>query len=179
MLRYNKAKGMVLFFVLIMLQIIMLFSLGAIRAVLFEARAVQADIDQHTLLSSEKAILTRVEHDFLQHQPVCRMPAMSQAELLAKPLSWWQSPVTCAGIFHGFQYYYVVETLGEDACASVTDAQAAADYYRMTVFLKSQQSSQSLYLQSTIVKPAQVSLACEGASHSVTSGRQSWRMLSN
>src|SRR5579862_9378085 len=135
--KINAQRGIVLFFVLIIMQVLALLSWVSVQAVLLEQKMVQADFQRHILFVAGEAALAKVENIFSGSQPTCLIPPITAQELLAKPLSWWHSSLTCAGIFQAFQYYYVVEALGEDACANIMDSQARADYYRITLFMQS------------------------------------------
>ena len=164
----KKEKGFALVIVLVMMQMLAVLSWYAIANVLLIKKSVGNTIKRHRAWYQSMQILHRLEAEVLNQNPVCLIDPMY---LVDKPLSWWQSSLTCTGNFQGLQYYYVVEFLGEDACAKVEYTQYIAAYYRITLFYE------SILLQTTIAKPSLLHESCQGMHHSVMLGRQSWREL--
>lgn len=167
----NSQHGMILFLVLMMLQILSLFSWVALHAILLEKKSMQAELQNHDLHNISEVILAQIENQLAQLPVNCVISEVEPTVLVNKPLAWWQSAQTCAGNFQTFQYYYVIESLGNDACAVVANTSFSADYYRITLLVS------NLFLQSTVIEASNRMIACADQSHAVKQGRQSWREL--
>ena len=175
MLPYAKSSGFVLIIVLVFIQVFALLSWCAMEAVWFEMKMVRHHQVSSQVMTNAEHILQQVEESLLLYHSSCVIPQIESAQLLNQPLHWWQSSVTCAGNFHLFQYYYVVEFLGSDPCATVKSAPlTAANYWRILLLVKPFVGSEKVWLQSTIAKASDIATDCHGALHDIDVGRQSW-----
>lgn len=170
----SRPLGIALITLLIFLQILMLLSLLIMQIIWLQTKESRLIWQRHTLKIIAEGGLAISERGLQRALPFCVIPITSIFDLQKKPLSWWQSSQTCAGIFQTLQYHYVIESLGEDVCSIVqAQPQAVADYYRITLFAK--KNLLMVFLQSTVVVPKKGSKQCEGKSHWVIQGRQMWR----
>lgn len=177
MRQHTKQRGMVLLIVLLLMQVLALLSWFATQAVIFQQKMIEQEWQHQTLLQTAKVILVQVEEDVANHVPLCLHTLIHPDKLLAKPLAWWRSSATCAGNFQSFEYYYVVESVGNDACANLTNQSVTVDYFRITVLVKPNKTKHKIYLQSTLIKASKIVQPCIGLQHQVTLGRQTWREL--
>lgn len=169
----QRISGMVLIIVLVFLQIFSILGLCALQSAWMEEKmAGMSWAALHTEILTENA-LEKAINELEQYSVLCQIESTALAELSAAPLSWWQSN-GCAGQSDSFQYYYVVEHLGENVCAAIEKTEEiSADYYRITV-LGLQNKSRKI-LQATTVLSSGHKVMCEGSVQSVSLGRQSWR----
>jgi hypothetical protein len=85
-----------------------------------------------------------------------------------KSLLWWQD-TACHAQVGKVDYYYVVESLTDDECASIDDlTDKIAHYNRITLLLL----PEKVLLQSTIAIAVDAQGICQQAMHSVKSGKQ-------
>jgi hypothetical protein len=169
--KYNSQHGMALIVVLIFMQILSILSWYAIETSLLEMKMAK-NFGRHQIgLHIAEQILYHSEKELQAHSASCLIPISSLATLLAKPIDWWQSGITCAGNFHQFQYHYTVEFLGNDVCGEVGNA--TADYFRITLLVLN--NREKILLQSTIVKPGHSEGECIRARYQAQIGRQSWK----
>jgi Tfp pilus assembly protein PilX len=181
MISYSSRKGMVLIAVLIFLEIFSILGLYALQANLWENKLTQRFWVKNVMDSVAKAELVTAENRLVQSLSNCKIQSTSASILASQDIAWWRS-VSCAGIFRMFQYYYVIEFLGNDPCAYLQGADESsasiAGYYRITVLITSSYDpGQKVMLQSSMVKPAMQDRICNSRRHGVTQGRQMMREL--
>jgi Tfp pilus assembly protein PilX len=174
-----KNKGFVLISILVLLSVLTMIGLFAMMQSVISQKSSRFEWQERTLFQIAQNILINIENNVLIELPDCLIEPLSQDEIVRKPLSWWETS-SCAGNFHLFQYYYVVESRGMDACAKIDSLngndERRADYFRITLRVSSKQDS-TLFLQSTLVKPTITSIACHGTDYDVSIGQQRWRVL--
>lgn len=179
---YNQA-GLALITALIFLQIIAILGLYAVQSAIQAEKMSRLDWRQNINFMAAEQVLQLVESNLLRGIPDCVIPVIPQDEMIKKSLSWWQSPARCAGNFQLFQYYYVVEKLGIDACANIDQfntsdyKNCAIAYFRITLLIIDKNIDTRELLQSTVVTPDNAVLSCTGDHHRLTLGRQMWREL--
>jgi hypothetical protein len=162
----KKQHGIILLLVLVFMPLIVLLSWCALANVMFAMKTSKMLNQRNQAFHVALSALHQSETELISTLPHCLIPQTETNQLITKSLAWWQSAETCAGNFQRFKYYYVVEPLGDDACASIENTQATAAYFRMT-----------LLLQSTVVRASDLQQLCEGAHHLVKMGRQAWSEL--
>lgn len=172
----KRSNGIILIVVLLFLQIIAVMGLFAIKLAWLETKESQYIFRRHTVHSVAEQALYKVEVGLEQAFSKCHIPVSLTTELLARPVSWWQTEA-CEGAVQAFKYYYVVEFLGADPCAEiqVQPSVMTANYFRIT--LMGIMNTIKLVLQSTIVTANQNALSCNGTSHAVLLGRQMLREI--
>ncbi len=175
MFRYSDQKGFVLFMVIFFMQILMLLSWYSIESTMLLKKFSQHIFSHDQLYYQAEGILSDIEHSILFELPSCMIPFTESGQLTEKPLSFWQSPVTCSGSLQSTKYYYVVEALTIDPCAIVENTKNSAAYFRITLFLLGANNAK-IFLQSTIVRSGGYA-QCKGPQHVVQLGRQSMRGL--
>jgi Tfp pilus assembly protein PilX len=181
MIFYSSRNGMVLIAVLIFLEIFSILGLYALQANLWENKLTQRFWVKSVMESVAKVELATAESRLDQSLSNCKIQPTSASILASHEIAWWRS-VSCAGIFRMFQYYYVIEFLGNDPCAYLQDVDESsasiAGYYRITVLITSSHDpGQKVMLQSSMVKPATQDMLCNRRRHGVTQGRQMVREL--
>jgi hypothetical protein len=177
----SSRRGMVLIVVLIFLEIFSILGLSALQANLWENKLTQRFWVKNIMKSIAKAELATVESKLITALPNCLIPVTSASILASHEIDWWRS-ISCAGIFRMFQYYYVIEFLGDDSCAYLSGIDeipaSIAGYYRITVLITSSHDpGQKVILQSSIVKPITQDVICNRRRHGVAAGRQMVREL--
>jgi Tfp pilus assembly protein PilX len=181
MIFYSSRQGLVLIAVLIFLEIFSILGLYELQANLWESKLTQRFWVKSVMGSAAKATLAKAENNLLQSLSNCKIQTTSASTLASHEIAWWHA-VSCAGIFRMFQYYYVIEFLGNDPCAylqGIDESSASiAEYYRITVLIASlHDPGQKVMLQSSIVRPAMQDRICNTRRHGVTQGRQMMREL--
>jgi Tfp pilus assembly protein PilX len=182
MLLTRPQQGVALLAVLIFLEVFALLSLFALQQQEWNSQLTKRLKIRNTGLVLAEQTLTTIENHLLITDPACLIPTTPAPILNRKSLAWWRS-VSCAGNFQAFQYYYVVEFMGMDACATVAGEadkmETPVAYYRVTLaFTPLSDPDLKWLLQSTMVRRATSDAVCTGPSHAVPLGRQRWQELS-
>jgi hypothetical protein len=173
---YPAQSGAGLLTVLVFLEIFTLLSLYSLRASLWNSQTTQEYWQNNQLYAASEKFLADTEHEFSQSDFSCHISPVPAAVLPLQPLSWWQSQA-CAGKINFFQYYFVIEDLGVDACALLLPDQNA-HYYRITLLTTmTVRPGEKILLQSTIITPRRRLRVCAETPHDVRAGRQSSRLL--
>lgn len=173
-------QGIALLVVLIFMQMISILGLCLLQVAILETKQSQLFWHRNELRSAAEQALRIAESNLQINVPYCVIPVTAVDQLLSYSLSWWQSSQSCTGNFQTFQYYYVVELLGNDPCGYIQlyPQKNFATYFRISLLGVS--GDTQILLQSTIIKPSRGrddSLSCSSASHVVNMGRQMWREL--
>jgi len=182
MLRY-KHSGLALITALIFLQIIAILGIYAVQSTIFAEKMSRLAWQHNQSVTAAEYVLHLAETQAQAGIAECVIPTTSSNELVSKPLSWWQSFKDCAGNFQLFEYYYVIEKLGEDGCAYIKLAnyemlnKYSANYSRITLLLTDKKNEVREMLQSTLVTLDNARLNCDTGYHPVVLGRQAWREL--
>lgn len=124
---------MALIIVLIFLQIFTVLGLLELKQAAMNIRAQEHLWVRELALFNADQALTGVERTALQGVLECHIPVTPALELIQHTKDWWQT-AACSGNFAEFRYYYVMESLGGQAC-----------YYRITLH-----AEPNINLQSTI-----------------------------
>lgn len=170
----RKAKGIVLIIVLVYMQCLALMSIYTLTHYQLQLRLSSQAQLRTRMLQATEALLKPSATLFLEDCPIAKTAWQS---LWRQSVAWWQAQA-CAGNFQDFRYYYVVETLANDPCASVTET-LTARYYRLSLRVIAQQdANMKVIVQTTWVAGEKATAVCQGIRHSVPSGRQMWRELS-
>lgn len=175
----ESQKGFVLLIVLVFLQLcssLSLFGLSSVSIALRSMANLSAREKNERLVDQ---ILMEVEKGFEDELPNCMIPVSLPSEISQKPFSWWQLNA-CSGNLNEILYYYVVENLGNDACALMEkydiNQVVTVGFYRITLF--SMMKPQTVIIQSTWALNAQdENFSCKTEPHSVQLGRQMRREL--
>ncbi len=173
-----KNLGIVLFTTLVFLMILMLLGLAMAESSLMESRMSLKQLRWQQAFDAAEIGLKSIEEK-INLSSECVIPITSSAALLLQALSWWQASESCTGKINQFQYYYVIESLGVDTCASFENLKnKVADYFRITLLLVPEKSENlQVMVQSTTVEPVETKIICDRSTRVVMLGRQSWRML--
>jgi hypothetical protein len=181
MILYSTQRGIALVAVLIFIEIFSVLGLFALQSNLQENKLTHRIWAKSIMRSAAEAKLSALENKLTQIMPSCHIPETPAPILVSNTLAWWRA-ISCVGIFRLFQYYYVIEFLGNDACAYLQsfdeNSEASVSYYRVSLLMMSNTDSGArLILQSTIVRPATRGETCREYRHRVTPGRQMLREL--
>ena len=186
MLHYHKSlakkskHGFVLFSVLIMMQMmIILFSMMVLSNGGLLKQTAQYYRMEWIFFAARKWMLS-LATDLPSQYDQCLIRLPVNQRLQNQSRQWWQEHA-CHHREPGQNYYYVIESLGQDVCGlvSVDDNTRVADYYRLTVNLFDWSGEQSLMLlQHVYAVAAHRMKDCESQAHSVKSGLQSGLILS-
>ncbi|VVC76092.1 hypothetical protein AQUSIP_13970 [Aquicella siphonis] len=182
-LREKRARGFVLFSILVFLQI---FSLLSVYSLLRAAASLKQDdflLQHERRLQIANRIMRQIEHRVETDQPGCLISRMPAYKLAARPLRWWELNA-CSGNLDGIRYYYAVEREELDRCAyagQIADNHLlAVQYYRLTLLMVSagQEETEPGYcLQSTVAVHANQGVSCSGRLRRIQIGRQMWREI--
>jgi len=174
MLPYEIERGFALVTVLIFLQIISLIGLFLMQNAISLKKMTQGLLHQTELLMSAESELSQIDLT----RSACDIPVMTASELQAKPLNWWQT-MACAKTSNSLEYYYVIEHIGDDPCASIDASQKnfSVHYFRITLFVHHPTDDAKEWLQTTVIKQDNASHECQAPIHSVIGGKQMWREL--
>lgn len=180
MQRNNTAQGMILFTMLLFLQLLALLGLAAVLNINLVLKRLIFAWQREDFVQQGMAVLAQLESQAIRHLPYCIIPVTSSRILSEKPLSWWATS-TCHDNSNQIEYYYVIEKLGTNFCASMRkegENQAfAANYYRITLnVLPIKQGFTSLKWQTTLTIPSDEPINCSSP-YQVSWGRQSWREI--
>lgn len=168
----KKSCGFILFPVLIFMQIFSLINLQSYFTILFSAKNANEEWHQ--------AKINLQAHILLRKLPIhsdlpCNISKQNPKTLSKYPMSWWQKQ-GCSGNVEEVRYYYVVEDLGKDDCATV-DKSHIANYYRVSLLILSPLKYARLLLQATYIIPATIHLACNNIVREVNQGLQTLRVI--
>lgn len=167
--------GIVLITVLLFLQLFTILGLFALQNGFLAKMTSQAFYQHDKDQRQAEYILSEVEKN---GSVSCLTTVTERNDWISKPLDWWKSSAMCAGHKNHYQYYYAIESLGEDPCAYMEgQANKLAHYYRVTVLVLSENQKQKELLQSSIIKMDNMVRECEGKPHPIIPGRQMWRIL--
>lgn len=179
MIKSNN-QGFVLFSMLLFLQIFSMLELHSYTALVLMQKLNEKGVQYTQMYSYANYLLPSLQSQILSSDHLCLVPPMTVKELMRKRLLWWQQ-FGCDGNFDNFKYYYVIEALGVDSCALISNADGldlVADYYRLSLLLVSQVNNQAKILfQTTFVKKCGRTEQCADISHRVLEGQQMWREL--
>ncbi|TAK78791.1 MAG: hypothetical protein EPO11_00910 [Gammaproteobacteria bacterium] len=159
----SKSKGFTLFVVLIFLQIFSMMGLYGLTTVALIIKMNQDEWQREVNVDNARTVLYGLTTiDGLN----CFIPITSPSALAKQTMDWWQSNA-CSGNSAGNPYYYVVESLGKDACG-VIGGQIAA-YYRVSLRFG------TILLQGTLAQGDEMA-SCDQPHH-VVAGYQMWREI--
>lgn len=175
--KYNLQRGIALLIVLLFLQIFALLGLYALENTVLAEKISRLHWHEQVTLATAENILEDIEKRLQADQMSCMIPATGSQDLLNRSFSEWPSLSTCTGNFHNLQYYYAVESLGQDPCATIGYTNKIADYYRITLITLAKAADTKIMLQGTMVKPVKNEHECRGISHSVSIGLQAWHEI--
>jgi hypothetical protein len=168
-----EQKGFILIIVLLFLQMFVLLGFYVLQASWLDNKGSHARLEEYYTFNQLEQLLQKTEQNELSS---CLIPPVALNDLKNKPISWWQTQ-SCAGNFHSIQYYYVFESLGKDSCAELKSQGRIAGYYRLTLMIFHPNGEPKLSAQSTMILPEPAELTCQGVTHQVEEGRQSWQLI--
>jgi hypothetical protein len=175
-LKAKRPQGFALILVLIFLEVFALLSIAVLQNNILAARMTRNEWIKNNLMYGASQQLA-----IIANQPVglCLIKTMPTQWLIQQPLSVWQN-ASCAGNFHSFKYYYVVETLGNDNCTHIKDTavNTIATYYRITLLMIDvNYPGIKTIFQSTQVTPGSTSGVCQGTIRIIANGLQTLHKL--
>lgn len=166
--------------VLIFMQLFSMLSLFSLMSASMAIKSQQQLLARSEVVWKVEALLKQIERYVLMGGHSCRIKVMPTAQLIVKPLSWWQQ-FSCSGNLAAFRYYYAIEYVGNDVCARIESMYHAAsipEYYRITLIaLLDKPKDAKVTMQSTIAKATHRVSSCQGKIHIVNAGRQMHRVF--
>lgn len=173
----QKSNGFILFVVLLFLQLISAMGLYSLTSVQLNLKVLQREFANDKDVVESKNLLQQIENTFEANHLTCPISPVFSFDLSEKSLSWWESNA-CQFNATPLYVYYVIESLGVDACAQLAENERVADYYRLSTLIGFSKSRFSyIMMQATFVKPAQSKIMCTETLHHVKIGQQSFRFL--
>lgn len=180
----NKQKGIVLIVVMLFMQILTMLGLYSLNSSLLETKMSRQMWYRNLLVQHTEEMLIASEKEVIEKVPSCLVTPTSSQILKKQPKDWWQSGIACSILSNSeFDFYYVVESLGEDNCAYFDSQNKIADYYRLTLLGIDKRMDGSVMLQSTVARPVppgrekHIVSGCQEGWRRVTIGRQMWREI--
>jgi len=176
----SSQHGITFIIVLIFLQILTILGLYSLSSSLLSEKMNSESWQKESTVLLMDELLHAIAIKLQSEMPRCMITQNHLLNLLAKSMDWWQSPVVCEWHFQQLQYYYVVEQLGEDACAQLAGidmSKFAAHYFRITLLTIVKKTNMKIILQSTVASPFARIAQCDRAGHVVSVGQQTWREL--
>jgi hypothetical protein len=177
---YSSQRGILFATVLLFIEIISILGFYSLQNTVLKLKMSNALWHEYSLIEAAKLQLTVAEKLLQQQTPPCLVTVMPAADLRHKTLSWWKSS-SCIGNFQLFQYYYVVEWIGNDNCAYIeheNSPNAIANYYRISLLITpTTHLAEKIILQSSVVKISMATGVCKEGYHVVKIGRQARRQL--
>jgi hypothetical protein len=176
-----KQAGICLVIILVFMQFFALLSIYIMQMNSWEIKMNTAFYQKFQLRLNAMRILSQIENANVTQWDLCYVPLVANSILVDQPLSWWQSHIACTGYYARVQYYYIIEILGLDPCATIFfKKDKVAKYFRISLLLQSQVGNKAkLIIQSILVKPSKSELMCQGPVYLVNNGRQSWHELAS
>lgn len=172
----NHAKsqtGFIIFYVLLFLQICSLLNLQMLSTSTQQLKMAHTHWQAHQTFQEAKFILSQLS--------VTTTPCQIQrthAFLLQTARPQWWHQYACQYHYQQTTYYYVIEHLGPNPCASVQNTLLVADYYRITLYWRPDKMPQARFLlQSTVVEPTSPKQTCNQTVHTLTAGQQTLRII--
>lgn len=170
-------SGYILFIVLIFLQIFCLLGLYELSSIMSLLKTDSQSWERKKLLLHLHSVLHHLENNFLKQEINCLIPVIAPSLLIKKSSAWWNQHAC-----HNIKFNYVVEFLGENACAIVgmnsNNETLSAKYYRITLMdLSAKIAHSNLLLQSVIATTNNKVLACFDKPFQAVLGEQMLREL--
>jgi hypothetical protein len=173
----HPPKGFALISVLIFLHIFSMLALFGLSSAALALKNTHHAWLHDKNLRLAKQILTELETEATQHLPACVISSLSTTKFIAKSKTWWQL-TGCQGEQEGMRYFYVLESLGPDACAVIPGTKFQADYYRITILCyPANFVGTKIMLQATLIRPKILRSHCTALAHPVKIGEQMQRQL--
>ncbi len=180
MLRYvkRKSKGIVLFTVLIFFQLITLLGLYLLQTSFLSKKLNITYWQYYSLFNLANERLQCIESSNLDELDACRIPVMTQVDLLSKTFDWWQNHA-CAEQINNISYYYVIESLHNTGCIKLpNNLWEPIKHLRITLMVHSKNKVFREILQSVVIKLDNAMHDCADDYYSdVYLGRQSLRRI--
>jgi hypothetical protein len=168
MMNLKSLQGMALIAVLIFLEVFSLLGLYALQNNILQNRMLKNNWEKFQLRKIAREQLTKAGVQLDLQIPSCVVAVSS--DLPSQPFSYWQANA-CVGKEGIFEYYYVVEMFGNDACAVLDGSKLTVDFYRVSLLVMSS-SDGRVILQGTMVKPDGLNNKCDSVIHYVSPGWQ-------
>jgi Tfp pilus assembly protein PilX len=178
-----KQQGFILITVLIFLSLILLFTTQMLHTSLLALRTHSNAQEQNKYFQLAEQALTKIE----QTLPARRGKSCFYAKPLAnahfkdKNLTQWQM-LSCQDYINHQPFFYLIEKIVEAPCTkflnNVTKLNQGIIYYRITVYITSQQQYPTLALQSTYAQIENGDFPPCAQFRLIPPGRQSWQELS-
>lgn len=169
---YKATRGYILLMMLVFLQLCAWISLNAMQQTVSALKLMREQTNRIAVAQRSHNLLQQlaVEQSFLNTS--CRIPVLMPMKLVKNSLPWWQENA-CSGSSDHLQYYYVIEFLGEDECALLTET-THANYYRMTLLMLT--DTRPMY-QVTFSAASDQVKSCMKQAYSVKLGIQAFREI--
>lgn len=175
----SKVQGSAMLFILSIMPLLILLTLCEWEYVYNGNAATKTLLSRMKIQSRAWVLLDKIEKN--ADQINCRIPETSIYQLLAIPFSQWHH-FACVKKSAHEAYFYVIEFLGNDPCALVSNLQhgeqLTADYLRITLVLQILQPTvQQIIMQSTMIQKNKPSLPCRMRLHFVKVRQQMSREI--
>lgn len=177
--RPSAVQGSAMLFILSIMPLLIFLTLCEWEYVYNWSATTKTQLNRMKIRNRARTLLETIEKN--ANQINCRIPATSIYQLLAIPFSQWHH-FACVKKSAHEAYFYVIEFLGNDPCALVSNLQhgeqLTADYLRITLVLQILQPTvQQIIMQSTMIQKNKPSLPCSMRLHFVKVGQQMSREI--
>lgn len=177
----HRQRGLALIYVLIFLMVFALLGMSMLQKNHLHTQLIGSAWQKQQLSVMVERFEAQLEANLRYRIPSCVIPVADTAKLIQKEPAWWRN-VSCTGNFQHFQYYYVIEFLGEDNCTFVPESDGTyrgiAYFYRVSLQMTIGKEDADIYyprviLQSIYLKKGAPIEACHQERFAKREGRQS------
>ena len=175
---HSASRGIILFFVLILLQITSMLGLCALTFIKHN-RQISQRMGQTMILRQQSIrLFKKIQQTLLNSSLACFIPTVSVSQLRREPWSWWPA-VACDEYIGQAHYFYVIELLDKDACATLDYVnRLTVVYYRISMLSEANTMPDlHLLMQSVVAQTVNDPLICQEPLRQVTLGRQMLREI--
>jgi len=173
-----RVHGFVLLSVLIFLQIMTAFAIGALLMNKRHIKLLAEEIQQKKDMNQAKSKLIQIEKKLFSDGAKCLIKPVSTISLMTASPDWWELH-GCREDNENLSLFYIVEHEGEDPCAILdknNDNQyLVGNYYRITLLALSKDRPARMMLQSVAVLPVKASVSCDQKVRKIQAGRQQYQ----
>ena len=184
---YRLSKGFTVTLVLLMLYLTSLLALYQLSFTASNMHLMKEMKNHSEMVIFSKHILRNIEKKFIQGDNRCLMKELTPLFLKNADVAFWKKNGCLLESNRG-TFYYLIEDLGEDNCAYITDSeknqQQTPRFYRISLFLSGEKlidefRESKIIFESTLAKPVPLSLSCVShlKPHEVYMGEQMRREL--
>lgn len=182
----SRNTGFALLITLVFLQLVAMLTMYELARAANDVRAVYRMDQASQQLQAARMVMSGAVREMMSTGLPCEVERFPVHKIDNLSTEWWQSH-RCQKNFKQNHFDFVVENLGENACAFINDEEnnqiITPTFYRITLLAQTNDESakNKIILQSTLAKPSVKRLSCASAGHlhEVPLGLQTTRLLTS